>query len=122
VLGFGVNVAVRMQDLPAELHERAGTLGRAPEEREAVLAELLAALEAALALRADPLLTRWCARDALLGREVHWTGGGAGRAAGIDASGRLVVELPDGGRTALDAGEVHLGGVGADPAAGAPRP
>jgi biotin-(acetyl-CoA carboxylase) ligase len=29
-------------------------------------------------------------------------------AAGIDGAGRLVVELGDGGRTALSAGEVHL--------------
>jgi biotin-(acetyl-CoA carboxylase) ligase len=53
---------------------------------------------------------------------VRWTGGGAGRAAGIDAGGRLVVELPGGGRTALDAGEVHLGGVGAGPRPVRPRP
>ncbi len=119
VLGIGVNVAVRVEDLPAALHERAGTLGRAPEDREPVLGEVLAALEEALALRVDPLLSRWRARDALLGREVRWAGGGAGRAAGVDGSGRLVVELPDGGRTVLDAGEVHLG---ADSAAAAPRP
>jgi hypothetical protein len=30
-------------------------------------------------------------------------------AAGIDGAGRLIVELSGGGRTALDAGEVHLG-------------
>ena len=30
------------------------------------------------------------------------------QAYGIDGEGRLVVELPAGGRTSLDAGEVHL--------------
>ncbi len=109
VLGIGINVAVRVEDLPRELHGRAGTLGRAPEAREEVLARVLRRLEDALSLGVDVLLDRWRARDALLGREVRWSGGGTGIAAGIDGSGRLVVELPGGGRTALDAGEVHLG-------------
>jgi len=115
VLGIGINVAVRVEDLPPELHGSAGTLGRRPEEREAVLVALLDELEATLGLRADPLLDRWRARDALIGRDVRWTGG-HGIAAGIDDGGRLLVQLPDGKRTALDAGEVHLD---ADPPAGA---
>ena len=61
-----------------------------------------------LALETASLLDEWRARDALLGREVGWAGG-SGVAAGIDGDGRLVVELAGGGRTALDAGEVHLG-------------
>jgi len=121
VLGIGLNVAVRIEDLPPELHGRAGTLGRAPEEREEVLDAVLAALEDALALRVDPLLDRWRARDALAGREVRWSGG-RGVAAGMDDSGRLVVLLPGGGRELLDAGEVHLGaGGGAGEDAGGPR-
>jgi len=47
------------------------------------------------------------ARDALTGREVRWAHG-AGIARGVDDSGRLLVELADATRTALDAGEVHL--------------
>ena len=109
VLGIGVNVAIRVQDLPPELHATAATLGRDPSEVEPFLGELLAALDRALALAPSDLLDAWRARDALIGREVTWSGG-AGRAAGIDGEGRLVVELPGGGRTALDAGEVHLGG------------
>lgn len=108
VLGIGINVAVRVEDLPAELRGRAGTLGRPPEAREEVLSGVLEALEHALAMGVDPLLERWRARDALLGREVRWGAGKAGIAAGIDGSGRLVLELPGGGRTTLDAGEVHL--------------
>ena len=42
----------------------------------------------------------------LLGSRVRWNGG-EGDAVGIDDSGALVVET-DGGRVALDAGEVHL--------------
>jgi BirA family biotin operon repressor/biotin-[acetyl-CoA-carboxylase] ligase len=107
VLGIGVNVAVRPEDLPEELRPTAATLGLEPRDVEPVLARLLGALEEALALDPPALLDAWRARDALRGRDVAWAEG-AGRAAGIDGDGRLVVELTDGGRTALEAGEVHL--------------
>jgi BirA family biotin operon repressor/biotin-[acetyl-CoA-carboxylase] ligase len=108
VLGIGVNVAIRVADLPAALHDTAGTLGREPSDVEPFLTELLRSLERSLALPADELLDAWRTRDALAGREITWSAG-SGTAAGIDGEGRLVVELQDGGRTALDAGEVHLG-------------
>jgi BirA family biotin operon repressor/biotin-[acetyl-CoA-carboxylase] ligase len=108
VLGIGVNVALREEDLPPELRATAGTLGRPPEDVEVVLRTLLAALEARLALPSERLLDAWRARDALLGRRVTWTGG-EGVADGVDTAGRLVVRLAGGGTTALDAGEVHLG-------------
>jgi BirA family biotin operon repressor/biotin-[acetyl-CoA-carboxylase] ligase len=108
VLGIGVNVAVAVDDLPEELREKAGSLGLAPVEIEPFLSSLLSTLERALALPVDELLGAWRARDALLGCEISWTDG-TGVARGIDGEGRLVVELPDGGRTALNAGEVHLG-------------
>jgi BirA family transcriptional regulator, biotin operon repressor / biotin---[acetyl-CoA-carboxylase] ligase len=107
VLGIGVNVAVRVADLPAELHGTAGTLGREPADVEPFLTTLLAELERALAMAPGQMLDSWRARDALLGRPVRWSGG-EGTAAGVDGEGRLVVELAGGGRTALDAGEVHL--------------
>jgi BirA family transcriptional regulator, biotin operon repressor / biotin---[acetyl-CoA-carboxylase] ligase len=107
VLGIGLNVAVRVEDLPDELRETAGTLGLEPRDVAPVLARLLAALERALALDTPALLDAWRARDALRGQEVAWAGG-HGRAAGIDGDGRLLVDLADGGRTALEAGEVHL--------------
>jgi BirA family transcriptional regulator, biotin operon repressor / biotin---[acetyl-CoA-carboxylase] ligase len=109
VLGVGLNVALRIEDLPPELHDSAGTLGLEPADVEPTLDRLLAALEAALALDETSLLGAYRARDALHGREVTWATG-HGRAAGIDATGRLVVELPEGRRTALSAGEVHLEG------------
>ena len=107
VLGVGVNVAVRPEDLPAELRETATGLGRSPEDVESVLTELLAALERRLAEDGEATLDAWRARDALLGREIGWSGG-RGVAAGVDSSGQLVVELAGGGKTALNAGEVHL--------------
>jgi BirA family biotin operon repressor/biotin-[acetyl-CoA-carboxylase] ligase len=109
VLGIGVNVALRVDELPAELHASAGTLGLSPADLEPTLERLLAALERALALDSQALLEAYRARDALRGQEVAWDGG-RGRASGVDGAGRLVVALPDGGRTALSAGEVHLAG------------
>jgi len=107
ILGIGLNVALRVEDLPPELHATAGTLGLAPADLEPPLERLLAALEQTLALDDTALLTAYRDRDALRGQEVAWAGGN-GRAAGIDGAGRLVVELPGGARTALSAGEVHL--------------
>ena len=111
VLGVGLNVAVRIADLPSELHDTAATLGRSPECVEPALQALLAALERRLAEPTEVTLESWRKRDALLGREVGWSGG-EGVAEGIDGAGRLIVALAAGGRTALDAGEVHLQSAG----------
>ena len=119
VLGIGVNVAVRLEDLPAELQGRAiesessepprlaATLGRKPEEIEPLLNSLLAALDTRLAEPAEATLEAWRARDGLRGREITWSAG-HGVAEGVDGEGRLVVALASGGHTALSAGEVHL--------------
>jgi BirA family biotin operon repressor/biotin-[acetyl-CoA-carboxylase] ligase len=107
VLGMGINVALRPDDFPEELRASAGSLGLEPRDVEGFLERLLATLERTLALEPAALLDAWRARDALYGREVAWADG-SGRAGGIDGDGRLVVALPDGGRTALEAGEVHL--------------
>ena len=108
VLGIGLNAAVDVAALPAELQDRAGSLGRGAAELPAVLAELLGALEAALREPAEVVLARWQGRDALLDRPVSWDGGtGTGR--GVDAAGRLLVARADGTQVALEAGEVHLG-------------
>lgn len=107
VLGIGVNVAVAVKDLPAELHDTAATLGLTSADIEPALAQLTDALALRLAQPSDATLLAWRARDALRGREVTWSAG-HGRAEGIDGTGRLVVSLADGGHAALDAGEVHL--------------
>ena len=107
VIGIGVNVAVRPQELPAELRERAGTLGLTPAAIEPTLARLLERLEEWLEAPDAAILDAVRARDALLGRPVSWAGG-SGVGAGIDDDGRLLVATAS-GRVALDAGEVHLG-------------
>jgi BirA family biotin operon repressor/biotin-[acetyl-CoA-carboxylase] ligase len=107
VLGIGLNVAVRLDDLPAELHDTAATMGREPREVERVLRELLAALGDWLEAGEDAVLAAWRRRDALRGHEVRWSAG-EGTAEGVDEDGRLLVALASGETTALDAGEVHL--------------
>jgi BirA family transcriptional regulator, biotin operon repressor / biotin---[acetyl-CoA-carboxylase] ligase len=106
VLGMGVNVAVKPNDLPAELRDRAGGLGLSPQDVEPLLAQLLERLGRWLSASEADVLAALRARDALLGRPVRWVGG-AGTGAGIDDRGRLCVETAS-GSVALDAGEVHL--------------
>jgi len=122
VLGIGVNVAVELSELPAQLRGQAGgedpspgslpaaTLGWGRAEIEPALARLLLALERRLAQPPATILDEWRSRDALKGREIAWEGG-RGRARGVDGEGRLIVALDGGGRTTLNAGEVHLTSV-----------
>ncbi len=107
VLGIGINVAVRVEELPVELRDTAASLGLSREEIEPLLARLLAALQERLGESSAEALDAWRAHDALRGREISWAGG-RGRANGIDGDGRLIVALPGDGHTGLDAGEVHL--------------
>jgi BirA family biotin operon repressor/biotin-[acetyl-CoA-carboxylase] ligase len=107
VLGIGVNVAVRVEDLPAELHDRAASLGLEPAAIEPTLHALLRALERRLAQPLGAALEELRARDALRGRRVRWAQG-EGVACGIDDDGRLLVRDDDAGAIALVAGEVHL--------------
>jgi BirA family biotin operon repressor/biotin-[acetyl-CoA-carboxylase] ligase len=111
VLGIGVNVALRLEELPAELRESAGTLGLDAGAIEPLLGRLLERLEHWLAQPPDDVLAAWRERDALLGLELRWRDG-SGTGAGIDPQGRLLVTLADGSERALDAGEVHLTGTG----------
>ena len=107
VLGIGLNVTT--EGFPPELAEIATSLRIAGVEldTEAVLAALLGSLDEWLEAPAEDVLAAWSERDALRGERVRWAAG-EGVAAGIDASGALVVETDD-GRVTLDAGEVHLG-------------
>lgn len=107
VLGIGLNVAVRLEELPAGLRAGAASMGQSEAEIEPALGRLLEALERRLQEPAQATLEAWGARDALRGRVVTWAAG-RGRAEGIDGEGRLIVALAAGGYETLDAGEVHL--------------
>ena len=120
VVGIGLSVAVRPQDLPPELAESAGTLGLGPDAIEPTLERLLESLERWILAEPEDVLELVRSRDALSGRRVRWAGG-EGVASGIDGDGRLVVSAGT-GRLALDAGEVHLIGSAGAPARPPPRP
>jgi BirA family biotin operon repressor/biotin-[acetyl-CoA-carboxylase] ligase len=107
VLGIGLNVAVDRSELPAELRDSAGSLGRSTEDIEPTWERLMEALSRWVVAPARAVLDALRERDALLGSHVRWNGG-HGEAGGIDDKGRLVV-ITDGGRVTLEAGEVHLG-------------
>jgi BirA family transcriptional regulator, biotin operon repressor / biotin---[acetyl-CoA-carboxylase] ligase len=108
VLGIGINVAVRVEELPEELRDRAATLGLTAGDLEPTLARLRDGLERWLSASDADVLRAVRGLDALLGEPVRWDDG-SGTGAGIDDSGRLLVTRPDGSSVALDAGEVHLG-------------
>jgi BirA family biotin operon repressor/biotin-[acetyl-CoA-carboxylase] ligase len=116
VLGIGLNAALELEQLPAELHDTAATLGLRPEALEPLLRSLLDALSARLSEPRERTLAAWATRDALKGRRIEWTQparqgeatASSGVAAGIDADGRLLVALEDGDQVALGSGEVHL--------------
>ncbi len=116
VLGIGVNVAVDLDRMPADLRGRAATLGHDPAAIEPALQRVLEALRRRLGEPPDAALEAWRARDVLQGQTIAWGtaaeappgDGGRGVARGIDADGHLIVELADGRRKTLQAGEVHL--------------
>jgi BirA family biotin operon repressor/biotin-[acetyl-CoA-carboxylase] ligase len=107
ILGIGLNVAVRGEDLPGALEGRAGSMNRSTDELEAILEQLLGGLGRWLGKPEVDVVDAWRDRDALLGRDVGWATG-RGIADGIDTDGRLVVRLDDGRSVRLSAGEVHL--------------
>jgi len=113
VLGIGINVALRIEQLPEELQGRAATLGLQASDIEPTLTRLQAGLEHWLHAPDAEVLDAIRARDALRNQPVRWEHGN-GTGAGIDPAGRLLVSLADGSAKALDAGEVHLG-LGAAP-------
>ncbi|MFZ2113057.1 MAG: biotin--[acetyl-CoA-carboxylase] ligase [Solirubrobacteraceae bacterium] len=118
VLGIGLNVAVRVERLPAELRGRAASLELEPSAIEPIFERLLKALVTRLAEPIDATLEAWRTRDALYGRDIAWHAHGPrslgerGRAEGIDDKGQLLVRREDGTTTILSAGEVHLESVG----------
>ncbi|HEV2075714.1 MAG TPA: biotin--[acetyl-CoA-carboxylase] ligase, partial [Thermoleophilaceae bacterium] len=126
VIGVGINVSTRAEELPAGLRAAATSLAAAPPihqeppEPETVLEALLNALARRLQNPAEAVLAAWRARDALAGERVRWDGR-SGVAAGVAADGALLVDTSV-GRLSLDAGEVHLEseplGAGDEPPAG----
>jgi BirA family biotin operon repressor/biotin-[acetyl-CoA-carboxylase] ligase len=111
VLGIGLNVAVHVEELPADVRAKAASLELGSDRIEPLLDLLLGALAQRLAEPANGVLAAWRAKDVLLGRELSWAEG-QGVAQGVDERGHLTVRRADGTLTTLSAGEVHLASVG----------
>jgi BirA family biotin operon repressor/biotin-[acetyl-CoA-carboxylase] ligase len=113
VIGAGINVNWRHADMPADVSVHATSLielGGASVDRVALLARLLAALDAEVAglERGESPVARLGAVSALDGRRVTVDLGTErldGRAAGINEEGLLLLDT-DLGRVALATGEV----------------
>lgn len=117
VIGVGLNL--RMPEAAGAGIEQAWTdiwtmTGGRPPGREALVSEVIAAVVLSLAEFSAagfaPFAARWTRRDALRGAAVEFEVAGerrAGRAAGIDADGGLVV-VGDDGTSSVRAGEVQV--------------
>ena len=111
VIGIGVNVAIADHRFPEELRWPATSIGRGIGV-DSVCDAISAALGEWLDAPGGEVLAAYRERDALRDREVSWEGAGiepgAGRAAGVDERGNLVVERDQGERLSLGSGEVSL--------------
>jgi BirA family biotin operon repressor/biotin-[acetyl-CoA-carboxylase] ligase len=117
VIGVGLNVTISPEEFPAELRETATSLlpteseGKRSPGGSPAVGDALSALSESLGRwveePGEAVLDAYRARDALCGRRISWEEG-EGVAMEIDERGHLIVETPEGERTALGAGEVHL--------------
>lgn len=110
VLGVGVNV--NQVDFPPELPDAASlATTRGPQDRAALLGQLIEAIEDAAAMvgaHTPLLLDRWRARSWTLGRRVRVAEAGLeGEAVDLRDDGALLISTPEGLRPVL-AGDVTL--------------
>lgn len=120
VVGVGLNLSIPDDEFPEELRSRATSIGHGADVAGATVA-LNRCVSTRLETGLEDTLSELAGRDALRGRAISWggsveaepstahsgDGAGSGIAAGIDASGNLLVDTAD-GTLALNAGEVHL--------------
>ena len=112
VLGVGVNVNQRREELPAEATVTAAsllTVDGVERAREPILARILARLEHHYDLWSegglDAVYVDLGSRDFLRGRRVA-VNGARGTAVKIDRQGRLEIDFDGGGRRTIESGEV----------------
>jgi BirA family biotin operon repressor/biotin-[acetyl-CoA-carboxylase] ligase len=115
VTGVGFNVRQALADFPGELRNRAVSLEMAsgrPVRRAdlagALLREMKELLERPRLRLEGEVAAEVARRDALLGLEVSVEGGPSGTARGIDAAGRLRIEVAPGAVTQVSAGSVMV--------------
>lgn len=128
VLGIGINYSQDAGEFPEELMDKAISLKMAADGREkdsikfpsklslirTVLRELDNVVKLVLCGRYEEILDIWREYSVTLGREVRFVARGVeytGRASGIAADGRLLVDCEDGVRRELFTGEVSVRGI-----------
>lgn len=114
VVGIGINVRQAPEEFPPALRSGATSLAAelgAPPDRAALTGEIvrrLIRLQDRVGRDLDDAeVSRLAGRDYLLGRVVTVDGRHAGVAAGIEASGRLLIRGSSGDQTALGTGMVR---------------
>ena len=117
IVGIGINANLTADELPPTDRLPATSLlveGGTEVDRPALLVELAQGLDDALALfdaeGFAPFLPRFAALDGLAGEAIVLRVGErdvAGRATGVDAAGRLLLDAGDGAVSAYAAGEVE---------------
>jgi BirA family biotin operon repressor/biotin-[acetyl-CoA-carboxylase] ligase len=118
VAGLGLNIGARADQIPGGLQGKAtsvlmvtGHTLRPGDVAGRVLTRIEAALDAFGREGWAPFRPALALLDCLLGRRVRVVAGGgvhAGRAAGLDDRGRLVLEADNGTNVAVPAGDVHI--------------
>ncbi|MBS2007136.1 MAG: biotin--[acetyl-CoA-carboxylase] ligase [Cyanobacteria bacterium SZAS TMP-1] len=118
IVGIGINVRFAPQDVPEDLQTKIEWLervvGRPVDPNLIVVAladELEKSYQALLAGKVDEIVSAWKSYSVTIGQNIKSKNGGQtlrGRAVDITTSGALVVELEDGTRTELHAGEISI--------------
>lgn len=127
VVGIGINVTLPSAGFESELAAHATALEVESGKhlcRSELAKRVLAALASRLTAAApfEEALGALTGRDALLDRPVATDEQGEGVARGVDASGALVLERPDGSRVRVVSGSVRPARAGSAPEPDAPRP
>jgi BirA family biotin operon repressor/biotin-[acetyl-CoA-carboxylase] ligase len=117
VLGIGVNVNMDLRVLPSDIRSRSTTLaaeaGRSIDRTKllkALLTELDHWYRCFLRKEAD-VIVAWQELNETIGKRVAVSGAGdilEGKAAGVDAEGRLILQLDDGTVRQVAAGDVTI--------------
>lgn len=120
IFGLGLNINSNPNDFPPEIRKLATSLhaiGERPlpfnEVSAAVIRAIAKAYEICIRISdtGETLTDAWAPLDALIGREVTAIINGSeitGLADGIDSSGSLLLQMPDGSKVAIRAGDVRL--------------
>ena len=118
IIGIGINVRLKADELPAEMKDKVEWLERAvvgPVDPNLIVMELAHKLEAQYELlkagKTEEILGLWRAYSVTLGQMIEARSANQvikGKAIDIADSGALIVEAEDGSRTELVAGEISL--------------